>query len=131
MIQFGFATIFVASFPLAPLLALINNIIEIRVDAWKITTQFRRILPAKAQDIGTWLPILNGVAIFAAVTNVSRAFESGKGQDVEMVHMLTNYFVLVFALQEESSIANLFRKNNIESGMEICQNPSKMIVIKK
>ncbi|XP_042191668.1 anoctamin-6 isoform X2 [Callorhinchus milii] len=69
VIQFGFATIFVASFPLAPLLALINNIIEIRVDAWKMTTQFRRILSAKAQDIGAWQPILQGVAVFAAVTN--------------------------------------------------------------
>uniref|UniRef100_A0AAJ7X7X8 Anoctamin n=1 Tax=Petromyzon marinus TaxID=7757 RepID=A0AAJ7X7X8_PETMA len=36
VIQFGFVTLFVASFPLAPLLALLNNIIEVRVDAWKL-----------------------------------------------------------------------------------------------
>ena len=30
VIQFGFITIFVAAFPLAPLFALINNILEIR-----------------------------------------------------------------------------------------------------
>ncbi|XP_051886779.1 anoctamin-6 isoform X2 [Pristis pectinata] len=89
VIQFGFATIFVASFPLAPLLALINNIIEIRVDAWKITTQFRRILPVKAQDIGAWLPILNGVAIFAAVTNaLIIAFTS------DMIPRLVYYWTL-------------------------------------
>ncbi|XP_029968802.1 anoctamin-6 [Salarias fasciatus] len=69
VIQFGFVTLFVASFPLAPVLALINNLFEIRVDAWKITTQFRRIVPEKAQDIGAWQPILQGVAILAVVTN--------------------------------------------------------------
>ncbi|XP_041113958.1 anoctamin-6-like [Polyodon spathula] len=69
VIQFGFVTLFAASFPLAPLLALVNNLFEIRVDAWKITTQFRRVVPEKAQDIGSWQPILQGVAILAVVTN--------------------------------------------------------------
>uniref|UniRef100_A0A671UC36 Anoctamin n=1 Tax=Sparus aurata TaxID=8175 RepID=A0A671UC36_SPAAU len=69
VIQFGFVTLFVASFPLAPVLALVNNLFEIRVDAWKITTQFRRVVPEKAQDIGAWQPILQGVAILAVATN--------------------------------------------------------------
>uniref|UniRef100_A0A7N8XD92 Anoctamin n=1 Tax=Mastacembelus armatus TaxID=205130 RepID=A0A7N8XD92_9TELE len=42
MIQFGFVTLFVASFPLAPLFALLNNIIEIRLDAKKFVTELRR-----------------------------------------------------------------------------------------
>ncbi|XP_069485940.1 anoctamin-6 isoform X2 [Ambystoma mexicanum] len=69
VIQFGFVTLFVASFPLAPLLALVNNLVEIRVDAWKLTTQFRRVPPEKAQDIGAWQPIMQGIAILAVVTN--------------------------------------------------------------
>uniref|UniRef100_A0A8C9U444 Anoctamin n=1 Tax=Scleropages formosus TaxID=113540 RepID=A0A8C9U444_SCLFO len=69
VIQFGFVTLFVASFPLAPLLAFLNNVVEIRVDAWKITTQFRRMVPEKAQDIGAWQPILQAVAILAVATN--------------------------------------------------------------
>lgn len=71
VIQFGFVTLFVASFPLAPLLALVNNLFEIRVDAWKFTTQFRRIVPEKAQDIGAWQAILQGVTILAVVTNTA------------------------------------------------------------
>lgn len=71
VIQFGFITLFVASFPLAPLLALINNIIEVRVDAWKLTTQFRRPVASKAHSIGAWEEILSGIAIFSVVTNVS------------------------------------------------------------
>uniref|UniRef100_A0A8C6UPL9 Anoctamin n=1 Tax=Neogobius melanostomus TaxID=47308 RepID=A0A8C6UPL9_9GOBI len=69
VIQFGFITLFVASFPLAPLLALINNILEVRVDAWKLTTQFRRPVAAKAHCIGAWEEILNAMAALSVVTN--------------------------------------------------------------
>ena len=31
VIQYGFITLFVAAFPLAPLFALINNVLEIRI----------------------------------------------------------------------------------------------------
>ncbi|KAG8137836.1 hypothetical protein E2320_003790 [Naja naja] len=69
VIQFGFVTLFVTSFPLAPLLALINNLLEIHVDAWKITTQYRRMVSQKAQHIGAWQPIMQGIAILAVITN--------------------------------------------------------------
>lgn len=52
VIQFGMVTLFVASFPLAPLFALLNNIIEIRLDAKKFVTELRRPIAAKAKDIG-------------------------------------------------------------------------------
>jgi len=52
VIQYGFITIFVAAFPLAPLFALFNNIIEIRVDAYKLVTQWKRPVSCRAQDIG-------------------------------------------------------------------------------
>ncbi|XP_029771415.1 anoctamin-3 [Suricata suricatta] len=69
VLQFGFTTIFVAAFPLAPLLALLNNIIEIRLDAYKFVTQWRRPLPARATDIGIWYGILEGIGILAVITN--------------------------------------------------------------
>ncbi|XP_072017644.1 anoctamin-4-like isoform X2 [Amphiura filiformis] len=68
-IQFGFITIFAAAFPLAPLFALINNIMEIRVDAYKFVTQLRRPYAAKAQDIGAWYGILVTVGNIAVLTN--------------------------------------------------------------
>lgn len=52
MVQFSFTTIFVAAFPLAPLLALINNIFEIRLDAIKMVRLQRRLVPRKTNDIG-------------------------------------------------------------------------------
>ncbi|XP_072779367.1 anoctamin-4 isoform X3 [Taeniopygia guttata] len=69
ILQFGFTTIFVAAFPLAPLLALLNNIIEIRLDAYKFVTQWRRPLASRAKDIGIWYGILEGIGILSVITN--------------------------------------------------------------
>uniref|UniRef100_A0A8C5HTC9 Anoctamin n=1 Tax=Gouania willdenowi TaxID=441366 RepID=A0A8C5HTC9_GOUWI len=69
IIQFGFVTLFVASFPLAPLFALLNNIIEIRLDAKKFVAELRRPVAARAQDIGIWYNILRGVAKVAVIIN--------------------------------------------------------------
>lgn len=52
VIQFGFVTLFVASFPLAPVFALLNNIIEVRLDAKKFVTELRRPDTVRAKDIG-------------------------------------------------------------------------------
>ena len=41
VLQFGFITIFVAAFPLAPLFALLNNWVEIRLDAQKFVRDTR------------------------------------------------------------------------------------------
>ena len=71
VIQFGFVTIFVAAFPLAPLCALLNNIIEIRLDAYKHTKLYQRPVANKAQDIGPWFEILKFMAYIAVITNVS------------------------------------------------------------
>ncbi|KAF9360227.1 hypothetical protein BGX26_010133 [Mortierella sp. AD094] len=51
VIQFGFCTLFVTAFPVAPIFALLNNILEIRVDAYKLLTQHRRPVAQSAQDI--------------------------------------------------------------------------------
>nr|DBA30962.1 TPA: hypothetical protein GDO54_006883 [Pyxicephalus adspersus] len=69
ILQFGFTTIFVAAFPLAPLLALLNNIIEIRLDAYKFISQWRRPLASRAKDIGIWYGILEGIGILSVITN--------------------------------------------------------------
>ena len=92
VIQFGFITLFVVAFPLGPLFALFNNIMEIRIDGFKFLTQLRRPLPKRAQHIGqfkrllylpcckpsslywffvsgVWLPILNTISKLGVITN--------------------------------------------------------------
>ncbi|NWZ10542.1 ANO9 protein, partial [Agelaius phoeniceus] len=69
VIQYSFTTIFVAAFPLAPLLALINNVIEIHMDAIKMMRLRRRMVPRKAKDIGIWLQVLEAIGILAVIGN--------------------------------------------------------------
>ncbi|EOB06389.1 Transmembrane protein 16B, partial [Anas platyrhynchos] len=69
VIQFGFVTLFVASFPLAPLFALLNNIIEVRLDAKKFVTELRRPDTVRAKDIGIWYNILSGIGKLSVIIN--------------------------------------------------------------
>ncbi|XP_068587052.1 anoctamin-9-like [Cebidichthys violaceus] len=69
VVQFSFTTIFVAAFPLAPLLALINNIFEIRLDAIKMVRLERRLVPRKTNDIGVWTKVLEAIGVLAVIAN--------------------------------------------------------------
>ncbi|XP_034089537.1 anoctamin-1 [Gymnodraco acuticeps] len=69
IIQYGFVTLFVASFPLAPAFALLNNVIEIRLDAAKFVTELRRPDAVRCKDIGIWYNILCGISKFSVITN--------------------------------------------------------------
>ncbi|KAF9797805.1 hypothetical protein SFRURICE_018000 [Spodoptera frugiperda] len=69
IIQYGFVTLFVAAFPLAPLFALLNNIAEIRLDAYKMVTLTRRPLAQRVEDIGAWFGVLKAVTYLAVVSN--------------------------------------------------------------
>ena len=60
---------FVAAFPLGPLFALINSIVEVRVDAINFVCQFRRPDSTRAQDIGAWYRILEGVTKLSVLVN--------------------------------------------------------------
>ncbi|XP_017464374.1 PREDICTED: anoctamin-7-like, partial [Rhagoletis zephyria] len=40
VLQYGFVTLFVAAFPLAPFFALLNNIFEMRLDAKKLLANY-------------------------------------------------------------------------------------------
>ncbi|GLE06180.1 hypothetical protein PINS_up015391 [Pythium insidiosum] len=71
IIQFGYVTLFVVSFPLAPALALLNNYFEIRIDAHKLVHATRRPDPRGAQDIGTWGTIIEVMSTVSVITNVA------------------------------------------------------------
>ncbi|KAG0717270.1 Anoctamin-2 [Chionoecetes opilio] len=69
VLQYGFVTIFVSSFPLAPIFALLNNIFEMRLDAYKLLSHFRRPIPQRVKDIGVWFKILDSIGKLAVITN--------------------------------------------------------------
>lgn len=70
VLQYGFVTIFVAAFPLAPFFALLNNILEMRLDAKKLLTFHRRPVSQRVRDIGVWYRILDCIGKLSVITNV-------------------------------------------------------------
>ncbi|EDV33579.2 uncharacterized protein Dana_GF21590, isoform D [Drosophila ananassae] len=69
VVQFGFITLFSLAFPLAPLLALLNNVIEVRLDAIKMLRFVRRPVGMRARDIGVWHSIMTVVTRIAVASS--------------------------------------------------------------
>jgi hypothetical protein len=76
-IQFGYTTMFVAAFPLCVLIAALNNYVEIRVDAWKLTQLTRRPEPRGCEDIGVWYGVMSFISGIAVVTNCGISVYTG------------------------------------------------------
>lgn len=70
VIQFGYLVLFGVAFPLASVVNLVNNIIEVRTDALKILKLSQRTDADDAADIGAWYPILEFLNVLAVATNV-------------------------------------------------------------
>ena len=58
-------TLFAAALPMAALMALANNLVELRTDAWKILTQHRRPVAQASDDIGAWHQVLGAARSFS------------------------------------------------------------------
>lgn len=70
VLQYGLVTFFIASCPLSPLVVLIYNIVEIRLDARKLTKYYRRPVPRRLPGIGAWGGIMQAITILGTITNV-------------------------------------------------------------
>jgi len=70
-LQFGFVSMFCAAFPLAPVCALGNNILEIRTDAAKRLLGMQRPAPSvRAENVGAWMQIFELISLIAVATNI-------------------------------------------------------------
>uniref|UniRef100_A0A8C6B1B6 Anoctamin n=1 Tax=Monodon monoceros TaxID=40151 RepID=A0A8C6B1B6_MONMO len=69
VLQSGFITVFVAACLLAPLFALLNNRVEIRLHARKFVRERRRPVAERAQGIGICFHILAGITRLAVISN--------------------------------------------------------------
>ena len=77
LIQFGYVSFFSMVFPLAPLFALLNNVLELRCDGFKLLWCKQRPIAKRAGGIGVWLTVLNIMSVIAVVTNFAHlAFTS-------------------------------------------------------
>ncbi|CAG9328292.1 unnamed protein product [Blepharisma stoltei] len=69
VINYGYVIMFSAAFPLLPLVALFMNLLEIRVDAYKLTHLCKRCYPDPANSIGEWEIIVRFISFLGALTN--------------------------------------------------------------
>jgi anoctamin-10 len=69
VIQFGYVTLFASAYPLASLVALAANWVEIRSDCFKLARVCRRPRSVRADGIGVWKSLLSCVVWMSALTN--------------------------------------------------------------
>ncbi|XP_050545540.1 anoctamin-1 [Daktulosphaira vitifoliae] len=69
VMQYGFVTLFVCAFPLGPFFALLNNVLEMRLDAKKFLRYYRKPIPHRVPNIGIWYRVLDIIGKLAVITN--------------------------------------------------------------
>ncbi|KAG1703865.1 hypothetical protein DVH05_006874 [Phytophthora capsici] len=110
VIQYGFINLFVVAFPLTPLLALANNMLEVHVDAVKLCFVHRRPFPHPAKDIGVWFYILRFMTYIALGTNsalilwTSDLFEDQTGTVKAFSFVVACQVCLVLAVLVERAV---------------------------
>lgn len=75
--QFGYVTMFITAYPLATILAFVNNYVEMRVDAWKMCAFLKRPEPRGADNIGTWYFVLEIISFSAVLVNSALVASTG------------------------------------------------------
>ncbi|XP_073252531.1 anoctamin-4-like [Porites lutea] len=89
--------LFAAAFPLAPLIALLTNAIDMKIDASRLLWIDRRPVAFRAEDIGMWYSILEFLNVAGVVTNSFLvAFTSSYGRSWEGDPTTSNRTELVF-----------------------------------
>jgi hypothetical protein len=113
VLQYGFVTLFVVAFPLAPLLAFVNNVAEIHVDAFKLCYGHRRPWPRSATSIGTWSYFLSLMSTLSVITNIALLIFTAKGLDLPqstgakwLMFVVAEHFLLVWKKMVQDFVPN-------------------------
>lgn len=116
VIQYGYVVMFCSSFAMSPILALVINALEVRIDAWKLCYLTQRPFPEIASSIGVWYSILVTISYFGALTNAAivvftaNVFDIGDTQGKFFVFLLIEHalliskFLLSIAIPDEPTI---------------------------
>jgi len=105
MLQFGFVTLFVVAFPLAPVIALVGVFLNIYLDRTKMMKMTRRPPPDGAQDIGAWLLVFEFMAYASAVSNLTIVVFTNRG--AIFGHAWDDSARLIFFIIAEHSLLGL------------------------
>ena len=108
--QFGFLTLFVVAFPLAPIVAMVANVIEGKIDSHKLLYLVRRTIPAHAENIGAWFSALNVMSYICVVTNTALTLQHAhfldglSGVERLLIFILIEHFIFIVKVWAEQSI---------------------------
>jgi len=69
VVQFAYVTCFSVVLPVTPLICLINHLVYMRLDAYKVCKVRRRPLSEKTGGIGVWEHLLHIVVVISVLTN--------------------------------------------------------------
>lgn len=98
-IQFGYVTLFSSAFPLAAFWALLNNVIEIRSDAFKLCTSKQRPFGQHVSSIGSWQYAMEVIGMLGVTVNCALLGISGQLQDVFPQYSAIGIFLIVAFLE--------------------------------
>jgi len=74
VVQFGYVVVWSSIWPLAGAVSLLNNLLELRSDAFKMTVHHRRPVPTRTDTIGPWLDALTVLTWFGAMINAALVY---------------------------------------------------------
>ncbi|CAK9053730.1 Anoctamin-10 (Transmembrane protein 16K) [Durusdinium trenchii] len=70
VIEFGYVTLFASAFPLAAVVSLVSNLIELKSDMFKLACVYQRPISHRMKSIGIWRQLLHIIAGISIITNV-------------------------------------------------------------
>lgn len=115
-IQFGYVTLFSSAYPLAGLCALLNNLIEIRSDAFKLCYIHQRPFPQRVDSIGSWQNAMEVMGFIAVMVNcgliglsgpVHRIFPNITGAQTVILIIVLEHLMLLVKLGISAAIPDV------------------------
>ena len=75
-LQYGYVILFSCAYPPAAIFAVLNNLIEIRSDAFKMCNVFKRPFPYQTYGTGAWEIAFSALSYLAIITNLALILQS-------------------------------------------------------
>ncbi|XP_074617984.1 anoctamin-10-like [Acropora palmata] len=98
-LQFGYTFLFSSAYPMAAFWALLNNVIEMRTDAFKMCRIYQRPFAETANSIGAWQVAFEALSVIAVITNCALIGLAAKSAEW-LPEMTTINAVLMFVAIE-------------------------------
>eukprot|EP00178_Gracilaria_changii_P028101 TRINITY_DN957_c0_g1_i2.p1 TRINITY_DN957_c0_g1~~TRINITY_DN957_c0_g1_i2.p1 ORF type:complete len:847 (+),score=149.53 TRINITY_DN957_c0_g1_i2:1650-4190(+) len=108
VMQFGFLVLFGVAFPLAAVVNIVNNTLEVRTDAYKLLELSQRVDADDAADIGAWYAILQLLNVLSVWCNAALLIFTSESLEMylpstadqwqRVLYRVTAFFVLEHVL---------------------------------